>query len=38
MSFVKQESTPSLMKLIYMEITHNTDDSAGHLSSLDGGG
>lgn len=26
------------MKLIYMEITHNTDDSAGHLSSLDGGG
>lgn len=25
------------MKLIYMEITHNTDDSARDLSSLDEG-
>ena len=37
MSFVKQESTPILMNLIYMEITHNTDDSARDLSSLDEG-
>lgn len=34
MSFVKSESTPLLMKLIYMEITHNTDNSQKDLSSL----
>lgn len=34
MSSVKQESALILMNLIYMEIAHNSDDSARDLSSL----